>query len=142
MSFNSYFRRTSSPRYTNPDRGAVRLGVRTLEALIKIPEECIPGPVKEFDPAAPPFLPPRLRHVFEVVKANGNGGFKTSIIQIEAMLNTYAQIERPVYPPLQRVWATFPDLALEADWHIEQSAYLTTPDSVAGVPQIGTPTVN
>ena len=48
---------SSVPRYSAPERGAVRLAVRTISMIVNLPPECPPNPVKEYAHPVPDVLP-------------------------------------------------------------------------------------
>ena len=133
---------TSVPRYAPPDRGAVRLAVRTLEYVMRLPSECLVTPLHEFDPSAPPFLPPSIVGVVNYILQNGSGDFRTAVLGLGKTLNRYAAVQKPRLPALQRVWAGFPDYEINARWPLEQAATLEWAPLTVGLTEIGPLNVN
>jgi hypothetical protein len=142
VKFGSMIRQSSNPRYAAPDRGAVRLAIRTLEFVMRLAaQDCIPKPLHQFAPPAPDVLPPRLVAVMEYLLAHSQGDFHSAVQKNYDSLKTYGPAPVPRLPALQHVWASFPDLEVEADWKIEQSAYLVPEPVTAGPVVIETPTL-
>ena len=104
----------------------MRLAVRTMSFMTRLPNECLPKPLHEFDPVTPPVLPPELVDVINYIYSHGGGAFKQTIWGAARTIMAYAPINRQRYPALQRVWATFPELEFEAEWKIEQAAHVET----------------
>jgi hypothetical protein len=135
----------SRPRYTSPDRGAVRLAVRTLEFNIALQGECFPKPLNELDPSAPAWIPPNLFKVMRYALDHGRGSFHDKyIMELAKMIQTYGYTSRPRLPALQRVWLTLPEYEIEAGWKIPQLAQLEvpTPALSTGTPVLGSPAIN
>lgn len=127
----------SSPRYSAPERGAVRLAVRTIAIAVNLPLECAPRPVKEYALPEAPVLPVNWQTVVCDILQFGGGDFKKSVQELSQVIAAHGFMERPRYPPLHRVWATVPmglDLDLEADWRIEQEAPAAAEDLVVQPP--------
>lgn len=120
MNFGALLGYSSTPRFTAPNRGAVRLAVRTLEFVMRMTEECLVPPLSEMDPIAPPFLPPRIVRAINYITAHGGGDFKNAVQGFGRILTRYAQVQQPRFPALRRVWSDFPDLETETHWPIEQ----------------------
>jgi hypothetical protein len=140
--FNNYgnmFNQQSLPRFSPPERGAVRLAVRTLVFVMALPPECVITPQKEFGPSPPILLPGNLWRVACYILKHGGGDFKTAIEQLAKVIGTHGPITRPTFPPLHRVWATIPDLEIEADWRIEQEAPFFAGDMQTSPPDLGKP---
>ena len=133
---------SSVPRFSAPERGAVRLAVRTLSILTNLPPECAPRPVKEFALPYPDVLPENWMQVVEDILCFADGDFKKSVEQMAALIAAHGYMKRPTYPPLQRVWASIPSLEIEAMWPIEQEAPFVETANVMVPPETGTPTVD
>ena len=133
---------TSTPRFTAPDRGNVRLAVRSLEFILPLPMECLVQPLHQYDPLVPAALPPRLKEVIDFLLATASGDFRTAVTEMLAVIMRRAPITRARYPALHRVWVELPDLELEADWHIEQAMPLTSAALTGAPPLLSTPNLN
>jgi hypothetical protein len=133
---------SSVPRFSAPERGAVRLAVRTLSILVNLPPECPPSPVKEFAHPVPDVLPEGWVRVVNDLLCTATGDFKKSIEQLAAIIEAHGYLPRPTYPPLQRVWASIPSLEIEAMWPIEQEAPFVETANVMVPPETGTPAID
>jgi len=111
----------SLPRYSAPDRGAVRLAVRTLQLACALPPECIAQPRNEYDGPTLPFLPMNYINVVGCIIMKGNGAFKKSVLELKRTIDRYGPVPTPTYPAFQRVWAELPKWNIEAEWRIEQA---------------------
>ena len=126
----------STPRYSAPERGAVRLAVRSLAIGVALPLECAPKPVKEYALPQAPILPLNWSNVVCRILQFGGGDFKKSVLELSKVIEAHGYMERPRYPPLHRVWADLPDLGIEADWRIEQEAPAAADDLVVQPPEV------
>lgn len=142
MQYSSLLGYSSTPRYALPDRGAVRLAVRTLEFIFKMREECIVPPLHETDPSVPVFLPPTIVAVINQVVQKGGGEFRTAVIGLGKTLLRYGAAEHPRYPALQRVWTDVTNLGVVIDTPLEQSASLEWAPFTVGNTTLGVPDVN
>lgn len=144
MKYTSLRGYDSKPRYTTPERGTVRLAVRTLEFVVWLPGECFPRPLNELDPSVPAWISPNIYKVLKYAVDHGQGSFQKYAIELARMVQLYGYTSRPRLPALQRVWATLPDYEIEAEWKIAQLAQLEvpTPALVTGNPVLGSPTLN
>lgn len=132
----------SAPRYSAPERGAVRLAVRTLSMAMNLPPECAPQPVKERAEPYPAVLPQNWLNVVSDLMCVAGGDFKKSVQELAAVIEAHGRMPRPEYPPLQRVWATIPRLEIEADWRIEQDVAFAEASNITMPPAVGTPSAN
>lgn len=135
----------SRPRYTTPERGAVRLAVRTLDFLVQLPGDCFPKPLNELDPSAPAWITPNLYMVLKYGLDHGVGQFRDKyIMQLASMVQYYGYTSRPRLPAFQRAWVTLPQYEVEAEWLIPQLAQLEvpTPALEMGALVLGSPSLN
>jgi hypothetical protein len=140
---------TSVPRFSPPERGAVRLAVRTISLLMQLPGECVPKLVKEYGPQYPSLLPPDLVTVITGLLNRSTGDFKKSIEELQRIIVRYGPLPIPTAPPLQRVWATVTqplyesgsDFRVEAMWPIEQEAPFQATGLTAAPPSLGAPII-
>jgi hypothetical protein len=124
MNYVSMIQYNSVPQFATPDRGSVRLAISTMDFLMRLPvTDCVVPPVNERTPPSAPFLPPNLKKVFEYLLAHSVGDYHESLVILQEALTRYGPIPVPRLPAFQRVWATLPDLEIEAGWKIEQSEY-------------------
>jgi hypothetical protein len=135
---------SSIPRYTTPERGAVRLAVRTLEFRVWLAGDCFPPPIHELDPTAPAWISPNVFQVLKYSLDHGAGQFLKYSTELARMVQRYGYTSRTRLPALQRVWLTIPNYEIEAEWKIAQFAQLETPAPalVTGNPELGSPTLN
>ena len=134
---------SSSPRFSPPERGSIRLAVRNLELLTLIPLDCTLPLVAEWS-AEPiqPRLPPRWEDFVEQLLLCSTGGFRASVEELARTVARYGALPVPTAPPFQRVWATLPDGdGVEAEWKLEQEAPLAAIPLVTEPPQLGAPTL-
>jgi hypothetical protein len=122
--FAGVFSITSVPRYSPPDRGVVRLAVRTFEIVQRLSADCLPYGVNELAADPLPMLPPDLVAIMTYIISQGGGAFRTSIIKMAQMLHEYGMLDIPKYPAFQRVWLSLPDYGTEAQSTIEQLAHM------------------
>lgn len=132
----------STPRYSAPERGAVRLAVRTLSMMTNIGPDCLLRPVKEFPDGSCTFEPelsPRWVALICELQMIAKGPFKRSIDELAQTIETYGKLPRPAYPQLQRVWGSIPSLEIETMIPIRQEAPFCPDDLEAEPPVLGTP---
>jgi hypothetical protein len=129
----------SSPRFSAPERGAVRLAVRTIAIAVNLPPECAPRPVKEYAIPEEPVLPASWSNVVCDILQFGGGDFKKSVQELSKVIAAHGFMERPRFPPLHRVWGSLPNFGIEADWRIEQEAPVAADDLVLEPPTVVVP---
>lgn len=122
--YGARVRTKSEPRFSSPDRGAVRLAVRTLGYLVPLNQECIAPPLHQLDPAAQPFLPPRLISILNYLVTNATGDFKQSVLEIARMIQRYGYVNRPRLEEFGEAIITIPQYELEgrASWSVMVAA--------------------
>lgn len=134
----------STPRYSAPERGAVRLAVRNLSMVCNIAPDCVLNPVKEYPDGScvyQPVLPPRWEALICELMLSAKGDFRKSVEELAKVIETYGKMARPVYPQLQRVWASLPSLEIEAMWPIEQEAPFCADSLIAEPATLGSPAI-
>ncbi|HEY9378464.1 MAG TPA: hypothetical protein VIQ02_15400, partial [Jiangellaceae bacterium] len=137
-SFSAY---QSVPRYSAPERGAVRLAVRTLSMLVNLPPECAPTPKKEYSEPYPDVLPDNWVRVVEDLLCSTSGAFLKSVQELAAVIEAHGRMPVPTAPAFKRVWSSVPNLEIEAMWPIQQDVAFSKDDAVVQPPEFGTPTV-
>ena len=133
---------SSSPRYSPPERGSIRLAVRNLELLTLLPFDCPLPLLHEWQSQPiPPQQPPQWVGFVAQLLACTTGGLHSAVEEMAKIVARYGSAPVPTARPFQRVWATLPDYEVEAEWKLEQEAPLAAAPLVTEPPVLGAPTI-